>query len=232
MCEKHNILTRNIKGTYLFAKTYPLIFLRITLVFFITLSVIAYLSVNVLASGQTTSSKSFLSGQEDVLTKNDEPVISEIQAPVYEEVKIAEKRKVDEEQRLAEVQKKLAIRQDHINRINNFLIRKRSPVANTNIAEILYDLSVQYGGDYKTLLAITGVESGFCAASFSYNCFGFLNGKKYGSYEQAFRDIVPKVIKNYLHRYGSTNFVSIAKSYGMVNWEKGSSNLAMYYSQV
>jgi hypothetical protein len=206
----------------------PNIFLRIVLVLVIILSSLSYLSINVIAAINDS-----LSSQKKSIPFQVSPAnITTLPEVKGESIKIAEVKKDADEKRKLEVAKQMAIRDGHIKRINKFLIKKHSPVANTNIAEILYDLSVKYNGDYRTILAISGVESGFCAASFSYNCFGFLNGVKYTSYEQAFKDIVPKIIKNYLHRYGATNFVSIAKSYGMINWEKGSANLKMYYNQI
>lgn len=146
-------------------------------------------------------------------------------------LKEAEYKKAEEAKRIAELERLQELRQEHVDRILDFLISKRSPVANEEIAGIIYDQTQIYDADYKIILAIMGVESGFCAQSFNYNCFGYLNGVKYASFPDAFRDIVPKVASQYVIVYG-TDFVALAKAYGIINWEKGSANLSMYYNQI
>lgn len=221
-------VTKNIRGTYLFAKASPMLFMRMILIFLILFFVLTYITIDVLAANKEEKDIGYYK-QSYYSQKNN--VISSLNKFEFDQIEIAETRKLKEEQRLLEIQAKLAVKQGHIDRINAFLVRKNSPVANTNIPSIIYEYSVQYGSDYKVLLAIMGVESGFCAQAFYYNCFGYINGVHYSSYETAFRDIVPKVFAQYVNRYG-TNFTALAKSYGMINWEKGASNLAMYYSQI
>lgn len=153
--------------------------------------------------------------------------------PLVDPISIQEAntRKIEDEKRLEAIRIQLEARQLGINRIKNYLTKQKSPVANTEISELIYDLSKANGADYRILIAIMGVESGFCNASFNYNCFGYLNGAKYSDYSAAFRDLVPKVSRQYAARYG-TDFVSLAKAYGIINWEYGAEKLARYYNQI
>jgi hypothetical protein len=117
-----------------------------------------------------------------------------------------------------------------INKLVSFLKRQGSPVASYHYAELFVDLSEANGADYRIVVAISGVESGFCAANYKkYNCFGYLNGVQYGSFDQAFRRLVPKVASEYAKVYG-TNFEGLAKAYGMINWELHSQRLRNYYN--
>lgn len=230
-------MKKNIKSTYNFAKDYPFLFFRIFLIFSIGFILLTYFSINTFADNQSTSSQKILgistSGNSAAVKSEDLKYNTVTELPVInvENIKLAEQKRIDEEKRLAEIQRKLAIRQGHINRINSFLIRKHSPIANTDIPALIFDLSEKYSADYRLLLAITGVESGFCAQAFHYNCFGFINGRHYAGYTDAFTDLIPKVAARYTNVYG-TNFVALAKVYGMVNWEKGAANLSMYYHQI
>ncbi len=128
----------------------------------------------------------------------------------------------NEEQAMIEARRKML--EDKINRTLTHLQRVKSPVANEEIATIIVDLSEQNNADYRVLLAIMVIESGSCRQSFSYNCFGYLNGVKYPSYEVAFRDLVPKISRQYASRYG-WDFVSLSRAYGQHNWELHSKNM-------
>lgn len=146
------------------------------------------------------------------------------------EIDKAQQRQEIEIKRQEKIRKEYEEKQKHITAINDFLVRQKSPVANTEIAEILYKQYKNEGTDYKVLLAITGVESGFCIADYHYNCFGYINGRKYDSFAHAFEDLVPKVSKYYADVYG-TDFIALAKAYGMINWQAGSEKLDKYYNQ-
>ena len=220
-------MSHNVKLTYNFAKTNPSVFLRIVFISIVSLFLLSYVSIDAFAATEDSVEQIYISSPEQTEPTN----ISSLPDVKSEDIQMAQKRKIAEEERLAEIQRKLALRQEHVNRINNFLVRKRSPIANTSIPGLIYDLSETYSTDYKVLLAIMGVESGFCAQDYYYNCFGFINKVKYASYEAAFRDLIPKVARKYVNIYG-TNFVALAKSYGIVNWEAGSANLSMYYHQI
>jgi len=218
-------LKTNINKTFVFAKQNPAIFTRIVLVFLTFFGLLSYLSINALALSDQNDSMDYNAGLSQKTSYIQVPTLN------VEDITIAQQRKDKEEKRQAEIQKQLKIRQGHIDRINKFLSKKRSPVANTKIAEIIYDKSKAAGADYRGVLAILGVESGFCAADFHYNCFGYLNGVHYENYEQAFSKLVPRVSREYAAKYG-TNFVALAKAYGMINWQAGAANLSMYFKQV
>lgn len=138
--------------------------------------------------------------------------------------------KVETEKKIA-AEKARKEREDKINRVVAFLQKQNSPVANYEIASIIVDESAANGADFRVVVAISGIESGFCNASFWYNCFGYLNGVKYSSYLSAFKDIVPKVARQYAAPYG-WNFEALAKAYGMINWQYHSANLYYYASSI
>lgn len=114
--------------------------------------------------------------------------------------------------------------EDKINRTLAYLKRVGSPVANEEIATMIVDLSDANNADYRVLLAIMTIESGSCRQSFSYNCFGYLNGVKYTSFQAAFQDLVPKVSRQYAAKYG-WDFVALSRAYGQHNWELHSKNM-------
>ncbi len=140
---------------------------------------------------------------------------------------------------LAEVQEALAIkpileaqeklekeRNDKIERLLNFLKKQKSPVATREYSAQIIDLAEANGADFRIIVAIMGVESGFCRVPLkkngnTYNCFGYLNGVKYASFTDAFNNLVPKISVQYAKRYG-WDFVSLAKAYGQHSWEKTS----------
>lgn len=155
----------------------------------------------------------------------------EITKPNPNRVKVASERKNIEIEKQKEEERKQQEREDKIQRTINFLARNGSPVANRDIAELIVDLSAQNGADFRVILAIMGVESGFCNASFSYNCFGYLNGAKYSSFYNAFIDLVPKVSAQYAVPYG-WNFTSLAKAYGMHNYTYHATNMQAWASSI
>lgn len=132
--------------------------------------------------------------------------------------------------RLAEEKARKA-RAEKVDRVVAFLQRWNSPVANYTIADKIVAHSDANGADYRVVVAIMGIESGFCNAHFSFNCFGYLNGAKYSSFEHAFDDLVPKVARQYAAVYG-WNFEALAKAYGMVNWQYHSANMRIYANSI
>jgi ATP phosphoribosyltransferase regulatory subunit HisZ len=134
-----------------------------------------------------------------------------------------------EEQAKAEARRKEL--EEKVNRTLNYLRRVKSPVANEEIATIIVDLADQNNADYRVLLAIMTIESGSCRQSFSYNCFGYLNGRKYPSFEVAFKDLVPKVSRQYAAKYG-WDFVALSRAYGQHNWELHSKNMLKVASSI
>lgn len=81
-----------------------------------------------------------------------------------------------------------------INNLHSYLIKQNPSVFTREITTIIVTESDRMGADYRVVSAIMGKESGFCRANYkTYNCFGYLNGVQYGSYEEAFKNLVPKV---------------------------------------
>jgi len=147
------------------------------------------------------------------------------------QIQAAEVRQAEANQRKLEEELKRKERETKIQRTLSFLKTQHSPVANYEIASIIVDKSAIYGADFRVVVAIMGVESGFCNASFHYNCFGYLNGAEYGSYLEAFNDLVPKVSRQYAAKFG-WNFEALAKAYGQVNWEYSSGNMRRWAGSI
>lgn len=117
-----------------------------------------------------------------------------------------------------------------VERLVAFLRRQGSPVASYAYAKQIIDLSRANGADYRIIVAISGIESGFCRVNYKgYNCFGYLNGVRYGSYTQAFNALVPAIARQYARPYG-TNFEALAKAYGMHNYTYHAGRMHAFYS--
>lgn len=115
-------------------------------------------------------------------------------------------------------------------KLESFFKRYKAPIANSTYAEQIIRLSEKSGADYKVVVAIMGVESGFCIAPYKkYNCFGYLNGVQYTSFSHAFEDLVPKVSRQYAKPYG-TNFSAMLKAYGVHNVDAGVRKMNDFYA--
>ncbi len=126
--------------------------------------------------------------------------------------------------------KKLKEKEAKISRLVSYLKRQGSPVATYGYAKQIIDTAEANGADYRIVVAIMGVESGFCRANvLKYNCFGYLNKVQYSGFSEAFAKLVPRISREYAKPYG-TNFKALAKAYGMINFEYHSARLASFYS--
>ncbi len=124
------------------------------------------------------------------------------------------------------------VKQAKINRLVAFLANQGSPVASNYYADLIISLSEDSGADYRIIVSIMGVESGFCSANYKkYNCFGYLNGVQYANFEQAFRRLVPAVAKQYAIPYG-TNFEAMLKAYGVHEVDYHCSRMRYYYNSL
>lgn len=147
-----------------------------------------------------------------------------VPAPEESRFNLAEaKLKVEKQKQRAEAKRQAEI-QSKVDRTLAYLNKRRSPVANETIARIIVEEAEANSADFRVILAIMTIESSACSQSFWYNCFGYLNGVRYSSYEQAFRDIVPKVSRQYAARYG-WDFESLSRAYGQHNWQHHSKNM-------
>lgn len=197
-------------------------FKAVLVITILLLQTVTFLSFNTLTRLDRSLAYSFngldLEYNKNVLV----PLVSEA------EVIVANERKTV----LVEQERLTKIRQDKIDGLVRFLKKWGSPVATNDYAAQIIDLSEKNGADYKVVVAIMGVESGFCRVPVkkngtTYNCFGYLNGVKYASFTAAFNDLVPKVSKQYAARYG-WNFEALAKAYGQKGWEKTSRDMSMF----
>jgi hypothetical protein len=126
--------------------------------------------------------------------------------------------------------KKLKEKETKITRLVSYLKRQGSPVATYGYAKQIIDTAEANGADYRIVVAIMGVESGFCRVNvLKYNCFGYLNKVQYSGYSEAFSKLVPRISREYAKPYG-TNFKALAKAYGMINFEYHSGRLATFYN--
>ncbi len=155
-----------------------------------------------------------------------------IPKPVPSEIAAANKLKpkLEEEERIAQE------RDTKILALVAFLKKQGSPIANYNNAAQIIDLATKEGADYRIIVGIMGVESGFCRAPYqingnSHNCFGYLNGVKYPSYTAALNALVPKISRQYVLKYG-WNLEAFSKAYGEINWQKASSEIRYYASSL
>jgi hypothetical protein len=106
-------------------------------------------------------------------------------------------------------------RQKRIDSLLKLLKSVGSPVATEHYAAYIIDLSVSVNADYRVIVAIMGTESGYCKHPLGYNCFGYLNGVKYASFDDAFSRLIPKIGKQYVIKYG-WNFEGFTKAYGQL----------------
>lgn len=106
--------------------------------------------------------------------------------------------------------------QAQIDHLYSFLYRQNPGVFSRSIVSIIVQESNRYGADYRIVAAIMGKESGYCNANYKlYNCFGFLNGVQYGSFEEAFRNLTPQIAR-IVARHG-WNTMGIANEYRPVD---------------
>jgi len=126
--------------------------------------------------------------------------------------------------------KKLKEKEAKISRLVSYLKRQGSPIATYGYAKQIIDAAEANGADYRIVVAIMGVESGFCRVNvLKYNCFGYLNKVQYSGFTEALAKLVPRISREYAKPYG-TNFKALAKAYGMINFEYHSGRLATFYS--
>lgn len=110
---------------------------------------------------------------------------------------------------------KLSIQKD-IDHLYNHLLRFGKRIANYEIAKIIVTESRNAGADYRIVMAIIINESGYCRIPYKgFNCFGYLNGVQYSSFEEAFRILTPKVARIVAKHNWNTR--ALAKTYGAQN---------------
>ena len=98
--------------------------------------------------------------------------------------------------------------------LENYLHTQISPLAKQS--DLIVDLSKLYGVDYKMVVAIAGLESGYCAEnSFSNNCWGF-GTYSWGSMDIAVKEYMRLMNKGYFSK-GLRSIAEIAPMYNSAN---------------
>lgn len=117
-----------------------------------------YVFHEVYANPKEKESEEILLFNEELIEKNNEPVLNRF---------IQEQRE-----------------QEEINSIQQTLEQRGSPLA--PYAGVIYKQAQACGGDYRVLLGIAGNESNLGQVNYKlYNPYGYLNGVQYASYEEA-----------------------------------------------
>ena len=109
-------------------------------------------------------------------------------------------------------------RNQRIASLVSYLKRVGSPIATEHYAALIIDLAEGQGVDYRIPVALMGTESGWCKSPIYYNCFGYLNGVHYTSFDDVFNHLIPKISKQYFIRYG-WNFAGFVAQYGQISDE-------------
>lgn len=101
--------------------------------------------------------------------------------------------------------------QNTVNRVRNYLRQTGSPMA--NYAHVIISAANRCGGNYRSLLAIAKIESGFGKYPYKkYNPYGYLNGRQYSGWAEALDKLSCQISQQYLSKYG-TDFVAMGKIY-------------------
>lgn len=105
--------------------------------------------------------------------------------------------------------------------IKQYLEEYGSPMA--PYADLIFQISDEYGLDYRLMIAIAQCESNLCRKSppDSYNCWGFENGEtRFLSWEQAIRQVA-KTLKEDYYDEGLITPEEIMPKYAPPSVEKG-----------
>lgn len=127
--------------------------------------------------------------------------------------------------------KKRYSQEEQVDHLFSYLNRQNPRVFSKEIVRIIVSESNRFGADYRLVAAIMGKESGFCNANYKlYNCFGYLNGVQYGSYEEAFKVLTPR-IASIVARHG-WNTMGIANEYKPVDRQGWSTKVHAIASKI
>jgi len=106
--------------------------------------------------------------------------------------------------------------QARINSLVEYLTMVNSPINSVHYASLIISLANANGVDYRIVVALMGTESGWCKKPIYFNCFGYLNGAHYTSFDDAFNHLIPKISKQYFIRYG-WDFAGFVEEYGQLD---------------
>ncbi len=105
--------------------------------------------------------------------------------------------------------------------IKQYLEKYHSPIA--PYADLIFQISQEYGLDYRLMIAIAQCESNLCKKmpAGSHNCWGFENGEtRFLSWEQAFERVAKTLKEGYID-LGLTTPEEIMPKYAPPSVEKG-----------
>lgn len=105
--------------------------------------------------------------------------------------------------------------------IEQYLEKHQSPIA--PYANLIFQISQNWGLDYRLMIAISQCESNLCKKipSGSYNCWGFENGEtRFLSWEQAFNQVAKTLKEGYIDK-GLVTPEQIMPKYAPPSVEKG-----------
>lgn len=114
-----------------------------------------------------------------------------------------------------EEERKIAERNDNIQRVENIFERYNSPMK--GYGEIIVRRAGECGGDFKVLIGIAGNESLFGRVPYKlYNPFGYLDGRQYSGWEESLEILSCVISQRFLepcqndlrciiNRYGGTD---------------------------
>ncbi len=122
--------------------------------------------------------------------------------------------------------------QKNIDRLRTFLQQRNSPLA--PYSDIMVRRADECGGDWRTLVAIAGNESGLGRINYKlYNPFGYLDGVQYSGYEEALTFLSCRISQRFLAPCNN-NLVCIINRYGGsdTNKEKWIQNVQWFINQL
>lgn len=127
------------------------------------------------------------------------------------------KYKIENLKNQKEIQIKEDLRNNEIARVEAILNKFGSPFA--GLGSIIVDKVQECGGgDFRTLLAIAGNESGFGRIPYKqYNPFGYLNGVTYSGWEESLAVLSCKITQQYLVPCNSSPECIVVKYAGDVD---------------
>lgn len=93
----------------------------------------------------------------------------------------------------------------------------KSPIANHRYARIVINESEKHNADYRINVGLMVAESGLCKVPLkSFNCYGYLNGVYYESFDDALSILTSKISQQYTEPFG-WNLDTFLRIYGVHN---------------
>ncbi|MEI7604260.1 MAG: hypothetical protein WCJ19_04535 [bacterium] len=137
---------------------------------------------------------------------------------------------IAELERIAAEQAKIARLQNQANEIDGFLTSKNSPLAGYGMK--IAELAESYGVPARLMVAISGVESGFCRVNFrDFNCWGWFTSQRFSSYDESL-DQYFDYLANFYYARGYNTPDSIGPIYCPPTHDSWTSKVYLFMSQM